>query len=418
MKRQMKWGSASAVTAAVTAVLMGALAATPGQAQEVEQIANGIRYIVNEDNTKVLRTEPIQADATSPVCTPESPCLYDHLPMYSEFVASGGKWPGGALTYGFVNDSPDIALARERAIIAQAFGLWSNVAKVFPRELAAGADPCVPNLRILWGAGNHGDPFPFDGVGGVLAHAFFPPPVNPGCIAGDTHFDEAETWVSPSGGGAGIDLATVAAHEFGHALGLNHSADPNALMAPFYTGRRAFLSLDDIRGIISIYGSRTQDVILQIEETNTIAPGLGSFRLGVNSVVVGLRNKGAGTFNNTTLPAVNAVDRADVDGVLSRGAFGARWDGFWFNQGDLYRTILTMPAAATDIDQVRVQMAITNNGLSAPATLAVSLNGLLAGVITVNPGDANKVVTFPVHFVNPVSAVRDVGSNLYNDSRH
>jgi hypothetical protein len=242
--------------------------------------------------------------------------------------------------------------------------------------------------------------------------------VNPGCIAGDTHFDEAETWVSPSGGGAGIDLATVAAHEFGHALGLNHSADPNALMAPFYTGRRAFLSLDDIRGIISIYGSRTQDVIIQIEETNTIAPGAGSFRLAGSSVVVGLRNKGAGTFNNTTLPAVNAIDRADVDGVLSRGAFGTRWDGFWFNRGDLYRTFVTLPAAVTDIDQVRVQMTITNNALAAPATLAVSLNGLLAGNITVNPGDANKIVTFAVHFVNPVSAVRDVGSNLYNDSRH
>jgi hypothetical protein len=169
--------------------------------------------------------------------------------------------------------------ARERGIIGQALGLWSNVAKVFPQELAAGRDPCVPNIRILFGAGNHGDAFPFDGVSGVLAHAFFPPPVNPGCIAGDSHFDEAETWVTPSGGGVGIDLATVAAHEFGHALGLNHSADANALMAPFYTGRRAFLSFDDIAGIISIYGTRTQDVILQLEETNTIAPGAGSFKL-------------------------------------------------------------------------------------------------------------------------------------------
>ena len=297
-------------------------------------------------------------------------------------------------------------------------GLWSNVAKVFPQELAAGGDPCAPNIRILFGAGKHGDGFPFDGVSGVLAHAFFPPPVNAGCIAGDTHFDEAETWVSPSGGGAGIDLATVAAHEFGHALGLNHSADPNALMAPFYTGRRAFLSFDDIAGIISIYGTRTQDIILQLEETNTIAPGAGSFRLAENSVVIGMRRKGTSTFFNSNFPLANGAARADVDGVLSRNSFTAQYDGFWFNRGDLYRGQVTLPSANKDVDLVRVALTITNNVLTAPATLALSMNGLKVGDITVNPGDASKTVSFPVHFVNPAQKTRDVGSNLYNDSKH
>lgn len=418
MKLQMDKRPVTAVAAAVTAVMMGALAAAPANSQEVEVIASGMRHIVNDDNTKVLRTEMIETDATGPVCTPESPCLYDNEPLVSDFVASGGKWPSGQVTFGLVNTSPDIAISRERGIIAQAFGLWSNVARVFPMEVAVGADPCVPNIRISWASGDHGDGSPFDGVSGVLAHAFFPPPVNPGCIAGDTHFDEAETWTTPSGGGAGIDLATVAAHEFGHALGLRHSADPNALMAPFYTGRRAYLSFDDIAGIISIYGARTHDLILQLEETNSIAPGAGSFRLAERSVVVGLRNKGAATFFNATVPITNGTTRADVDGVLSRGAFTSKYDGFWFNRGDLYRTIVTVPAATTDVDLVRVQMTITNNVLTAPATLALSMNGLKVGDITINPGDASKTVSFPVHFVNPVSASRDVGSNLYNDAEH
>lgn len=414
----MKSHIGSATAAAVVAILAGA--STPASAQEqMELVANGMRHIVNEDNTRVLKTEAITTDASAgSYCTPESPCLYDNEPMVAPFVASGGKWPSGQVSYTFVNTSPDIAIARERGIIAQAFGLWSNVARVFPQEVAPGADPCTGDIRISWASGNHGDGAPFDGVSGVLAHAFFPPPVNAGCIAGDTHFDEAETWVSPSGGGAGIDLATVAAHEFGHALGLNHSADPNALMAPFYTGRRAFLSFDDIAGIISIYGARTQDIVMQLEQTNTIAPGAGSFRLAESSTVVGMRRKGTATFFNTTLPVSNGVTRADADGVLSRNAFAAQYDGFWFNRGDLYRTLVTMPAATQDVDLVRITMNITNNVLTAPATLALSLNGLKVGDITVNPGDAAKTVSFPVHFVNPASASRDTASNLYNDSKH
>jgi hypothetical protein len=45
----------------------------------------------------------------------------------------------------------------------------------------------------------------FDGASKVLAHAYFPPP-NGGTLAGDTHFDYAENWVSAP---APITVATI-----------------------------------------------------------------------------------------------------------------------------------------------------------------------------------------------------------------
>lgn len=79
----------------------------------------------------------------------------------------------------------------------------------------------------------------------------------------------------------GTDLLQVAAHEFGHVLGLQHTPAAKALMSPFYTFRYPLsLSPDDRRGIQHLYGrprpaptSRPPAVGLQAGvDTNEIAP--------------------------------------------------------------------------------------------------------------------------------------------------
>jgi hypothetical protein len=172
----------------------------------------------------------------------------------ADFATSGRRWATTNLRYAFANFTPDVADASIVVAIEQAFALWAAHTPLrFSRvSLTAG-----PEIIIQFVAGDHGDGSPFDGPSGVLAHAFFPavPPAPPTPIMGDAHFDEAETWTVAVPPGAGtIDLVTVAAHEFGHSLGLGHSAVNSALMAPFYGGPHRFLDADDLAGITSLYG--------------------------------------------------------------------------------------------------------------------------------------------------------------------
>lgn len=163
-----------------------------------------------------------------------------------------GAWDHKIITYFFQNGTNDMAGTTERDAVRQGMALWEAQARIRFLEVcnAANAD-----IVILWGAGPHGDDFPFDGTDGTLAHCYFPPPVgNP--LPGDLHFDDDETWVNAIRGDATqpIDLVTIAAHEIGHGIGLDHTNVSGQLMDEYYTQSHRFLGTDDIAGVQSLYG--------------------------------------------------------------------------------------------------------------------------------------------------------------------
>ncbi len=170
----------------------------------------------------------------------------------SDFVIQGNSWNHRILTYWFSNGTNDINGDDERTAIRSAMDIWQNQTDIKFLEVC---DSDNADIIILWGTGDHGDSSPFNGVGGTLAHGFYPPPN--GSHAGDIHFDDAETWTTAtrSNSDQPIDLITIAAHELGHSLGLAHSTVSNALMYAYYFSSHRYLDQDDIDGIRSIYGN-------------------------------------------------------------------------------------------------------------------------------------------------------------------
>jgi hypothetical protein len=188
------------------------------------------------------------------------------------YATTGGLWSHPArITFSFVPDgtnvggTPSNLFAKFNSvaptqtwqnIFLKAAAYWESYANI---NLVQVSDSGVPVGGTYYQQGdpNNGDIRigGYPQAMGTLAFAILPPPMNGGSAAGDIFFNTSQQWQINTN----YDIMTVALHEFGHALGLDHSTTTTADMYAYYNGFKQYPTTDDVAGIQAIYGARQPD---------------------------------------------------------------------------------------------------------------------------------------------------------------
>jgi hypothetical protein len=170
-------------------------------------------------------------------------------------AAASAGWPTRELRYAFLNHQSGLSRDQTQAAFVAAFGLW---AAALGLSFVSAAGNAAPHIRIGWFDGDHGDGKlrAFRGVGARdWGHAFYPPPDGQDW-AGQIHLNAAERW-STSGALDAGDLVSLALHEIGHTLGLEHAPaghDSDAMYAYFAPGElRRTLAPGDLAAATRLY---------------------------------------------------------------------------------------------------------------------------------------------------------------------
>lgn len=214
------------------------------------------------------------------------------------FTTLGGRWARSSVPVGYFTN-PAGTIQGWEAAVQQGHATWNNVTNQFFRfqwrgQTARRAE-AWDNQNVV---SNMIDPSRYGS--GVLAVTFTRGGAN------YTEFDMAwnprHRWaLSPQGG---VDVMGVAAHEFGHALGLGHTNVPGATMTPTYHAGARTLEADDIAGVRSLYPGGGGATGVTVSGTVREANGTGAANVLVTATINGMSR----TFMTTATGAYSFVN--------------------------------------------------------------------------------------------------------------
>jgi hypothetical protein len=286
----------------------------------------------------------------------------------------GDGWDGegkgaASLTYSFGPLTRKLPEATVRETVLRALAEWRKYARLTFTETPRRNGE--RNIDIFFGSGAHGDSYPFDGRGGVLAHTFYPAPPNSEPIAGDMHLDDEESW------DGAMDLYSVVLHELGHALGLGHSGDATSVMYPFYR-KVTGLAQDDIASIQLLYAAQTDSLPPAVDRLAIAVDGVPN---ATTAATVALSGKATG-----------GADPVSIAWTTDAGAMGA-------GRGGRDWSILAVPLNAGS-NRINIT-ATSGTGERSTQTVTVERRSADTPVATPTPTPAAAP---QIQFVEPAAA--------------
>jgi hypothetical protein len=165
------------------------------------------------------------------------------------------SWANPNLTYAFESGTNDTPGEAEFNAVRRAFATWAEASPLTFTEVTQAQSP---DIAVDWRPATDPD---HSMVGGVLAHADFPP----GCgvvtntLPKPVHFDDSEHQWADGAQVSAFDIETVALHEIGHIIGLQHSDAGGSVMFPTVSANHTLRDLtdDDLAGLAELYPPNT-----------------------------------------------------------------------------------------------------------------------------------------------------------------
>jgi hypothetical protein len=245
--------------------------------------------------------------------------------MAYDFSLEGAKWgsPELGTAGGTVTWAVDASISQaELQSINAAFADWSEVANIQFQQVASTAESDIDFANsALDGAGNVLGVTGFSYTGGQLQSA-------------DIKFDSGDNL-------SGSDFSLVAIHEIGHAIGLGHYNDDDAVMNSFANFDLTGLEQSDIDGIVALYGANTTDMAdggMGITPPDTVTPDTGATPDTPTTPTADAGNGGAGGCGGTQTAAGDGATGAGADAGTING-FGGDLGGRFADLGSLLHSI-------------------------------------------------------------------------------